>query len=396
MLGSQISFEGFYDRTENCVHITARRMVGDEIVYIPDDIPAPVAPAVAPAAPVNNAPAAPPAGLFSSTPGPSNNAGRARRRPSSSKKSGAAAPGANPRVSSRLADKRAAAAPTPAPASPTAATSINTASGAEILAGIDQEVSSASPFEALAMLASEVEALAASINASGLAALSPPRGNSEVVADDIICRPAVAAPQATIDTFFSARSSVLGKRKAEEGEVDSLRDAAATASLAEEERAYEDAQFDAVMANAQAALNKLEAARLAGENKRRKVSHVSPAGAPPAIAAAPAGPSTSKKGGKKLGVRKVATKKAAVPRGSGNVKNAAASRPKTRVDPCFPTAMEVDPSPAAAAVLGSITLEEGVRKSGRIGMRQSAAKAEAAAKSVHRRKKSVPTPADLW
>ncbi len=372
-------------------------MEGDEIVYPPEHIPAaPVAHVVAPAvAPANNAPAA----LFSSTAGPSTKAGRARR-PSSSKKSGEAAPGANPRVSSRLADKRAVAAATFAPSSPSPSSSINTTNGAEILAGIDQEVASAPAFSALAMLAGEADAMDASgIDASGLAALSPPRGNSEVENVDVNLRAAVAAPQATIDTFYSAKSSVLGKRKLEEGEVDSHRDAAAAAAaLAEEEwAAFDNAQYNAVMDDAEATLKKIAAARLAGEKKRRKLSHVAPAAAPSASAAAPAGPSTSKKGAKNLGVRKAATKKAAAPRASGTVKKTA---PKTRNDPCFPTAMDVDPAPAPAdaAVLGSITLEEGVRKSGRISMRQSAAQivAESEAKAVHRRKQSVPAATDLW
>ncbi|KAL4529716.1 hypothetical protein Ndes2526B_g04514 [Nannochloris sp. 'desiccata'] len=374
LLGSSVAFEGFYDRDQERVYITARKVVNNEVVFVPsDEVTAPVVPSNnLPAGPSNNLPAGP-----LTIPGASGKAVRARRSPS--KKAGAC--NDTRRVSSRLANKQQVAAFLFA--APSASISCNTKDGevAGILAAMDQEeVDSAAPFEALALVAGEADVLqAAAVNASAMESLSPPRGDSPGVAgENKHSKEAVCAPQATLDTFFSARSSILGKRKAEEGEVDSLRDAAAL--QAEEDLEYQAQQFNAALDNAKAKLESLAATRLAREKKRRKVSHTALTAAAFNPSTAPARPPSSfpagkgKKGPKRHGVAgKVATKKAAASGAGGTMRKTVA---KSHFN-------------------SSVVAEDGTRKSCRIDARRLAAQA-VTRMPLSRRKQAAPAPADLW
>lgn len=379
------------------VYITARKVVDDEVVFVPsDDLTAPVL------APNNTAlPSAP---LPNS--GTSIKAVRARR--SAARKSGAH--NGSRRVSSRLANKQQVAAflfvaspVSTSSDSPTISVSFNTEDkeAAGILGDMDQEVASAAPFEALALLADGADALqAAAVNTSVLESLSPARGDSSDAAGDKSIKEAVCAPQTTLDTFFSAKSSILGKRKAEDGEVDSVRDAAATV-LAVEELEYQAGQFNAALDSAKEMLEKLVATRLAGEKKRRRVSCKAPTtgAVNPTDITAPSCPSFSvpagkgkKNSSKKHGVaRKVVTKKAAAGGAGGATIRRTAT--KNRVDPCLPVGMEVV-FLSENAVYGSIASEDNIRKSGRIQSRRKDAAAKTSAH--HRRKQGMPAIAALW
>ena len=269
---------------------------------------------------------------------------------------------------------------------------------AGILGAMDDEVVSGGPtprLDTLALLANEGEAAATT---SVLEDLSP------------LERDGLVTPRApkSSDSSYVTAVSVLGKRKAEEeGEVDSDNAAASVAAL---ERAYEAQQFDTAILDAENILAKFVAARVAREKKTKKMklSHVAPAvavavaananGAAPAagLGVVPsAAPIKSRKGGKNRPVaRKVATKKASV---GINANTTTAAAAKKRVDPCFPTAMEVDHVASSAEVLGSMDAAGGVRKSRRIGNRVAAVSAakSAAKQPSHRRKQAVPALAAL-
>jgi len=352
---------------------------------------------------------------------------RARRFPA--RKNGAV--NASRRISARLASKQRVAAfsfeaPSEDVPSDSSTTSVDEETAA-ILDGLDQEVTSAEFFKALAQQSAGAAALqAAAVATNVLESLSPARGESSGVAhEDEIMEEAICAPQSTMETFFSAKSSILGKRKADDrGEVDSLRDAAATAGLSVEELEIKAQDFNAALDSAKAMLKKLVADRLAEEEqqaKKRKVNGsaptaltvptgladcTAPACSPP-LSPADKGTKGAKKGpAKKHGVaRKVATKKAAAGGAGGNVRKTAA---KQRGDPCLPVGMKIV-KPSGDVVYGSIATEDNIRKSGRIQARRPAA--QAMAKTTYRvpsnanafetstnrrRKQAMPALAAVW
>ncbi len=370
-IGTSIAFEGFYDKTQKLAFITARLVVDDQMIIdpannltAPVNVPAPrparqtVAPAPAPARQTAPQSALPVkiARVRRSNANNTSNISNTNKNASNTLPR---------RVSSRLAIKHNVA-----PSS--GSVSINTDERvlfSDVVAAMEDVTSPPPPpFDALELLARGADAdghaagptAAAAVNASALESLSPARDDHSLPIEGFT----IPAPQTTLETFFTAKSSsVLGKRKAEDdAEVDSLKDAVA-AAWEEEHRAYEDTEFDAMMQNAQTTLEKLAAKRLAGEkqNKRRKVSRAT------TPAAAPKAPKALK------------AKAAVVPKFTTTT--------KPRVDPCL-DAMDID------YFADENTVDNGVRQSQRIRAKRSAW--VKVAEKVSRRKQTAPTLAALY